>query len=206
MSVAEEIRRASAGMAAPELLRFLLMDRFPRRAVVTCSLRARSIVVLNMVAEIDPATRVIFCHAPDLYPESVAYRARIVERLRLTNVRIAGRGRSGPPPRGPGHVEDVWSDVPGGWRVHTLVHLNRLLAGFDCWISAVYHRLYGDSGMDRVVEEGGLVRIVDPLRGWDQEDVRAYMAERDLPPHPHVEPQRPGRSPEGSAVVPTYHY
>ena len=61
MSIAEEIRQASVGMTAPEFLRFLLVDKFPRKTAVTSSLRARSIVVLNMIAKIDPTTRVIFC-------------------------------------------------------------------------------------------------------------------------------------------------
>ena len=43
MSIAEEIRQASVGMTSPEFLRFLLVDRFPRKTAVTSSLRARSI-------------------------------------------------------------------------------------------------------------------------------------------------------------------
>jgi phosphoadenosine phosphosulfate reductase len=205
MSIAEEIRQASVGMTAPEFLRYLLVDRFPRKTAVTGSLRARSIVVLNMIAGIDPATRVIFCHAPDLYPESVEYRDRIIKRLQLTDVRIAGNDQTGAPPDAPRHAEDIWSDVWGGGRVHSVLHLDQSLAGFDCWVSAVYHRPYGDDRVERVADEGDLVRV-DPLSGWNEETVRGYMAEHDLPPHPHVDLKQPRPSLAGTAAVPTYHY
>ena len=205
MSVAEEMRQASVGMTAPEFLRFLLVDKFSRKAAVTSSLRARSIVVLNMIAEIDPATRVIFCHAPDLYPESVEYRDRIIKMLQLVDVRIASSQDAGGPPDVTQHIEDIWSDVWGGGRVHSVQHLNQSLAGFDCWISAVYHRPYGDDRVVRVADEGELVRI-DPLYGWNEETVRTYMAEHELPSHPHIELKPPRPALDGAGAVPTYHY
>jgi phosphoadenosine phosphosulfate reductase len=205
MSFAEEIREPSAGMTAPEFLRFLMVEKFPGKAAVSSSLRARSIVVLNMISEIDPATRIIFCHAPDLYPESVAYRDGIIEMLRLTDVRIADNGPASEPPDSARHVEDIWADVWGGKRVHSVIHLNQPLTGFDCWISAVYHRPYGDPGVDRVADEGALIRV-DPLNGWTEENVRTYMADHGLSPHPHVEMKEPRPSLEGTAAVPTYHY
>ena len=52
---------------------------------MTASLMASSIVVLKMVADIDPATPVIFCHRPPVFEESVEYRAEIVRRLGLAN-------------------------------------------------------------------------------------------------------------------------
>ena len=190
MSIAEEIRLASVGMTAPDFLRFLLVDRFPRKTTVTTSLRARSTVVLSMIAQIDPATPVVFCHAPDLYPESVEYRARVIDRLHLSDVRIHGNNETGGSPDTAEHIEDIWADVWGGGRVHTIAQLSRSLAGVDCWISAVYHRPYGDERVVRVAEESDLVRI-DPLNGWTEEDVHTYMAEHDLPPHPHVELKQP---------------
>ncbi len=205
MSIAEGIRQASVGMTAPDFLRLLMVDKFPRKTAVTSSLRARSIVVLNIIAKIDPATRVIFCHAPDLYPESVEYRDRIIKMLQLTDVRIAGNDQTSAPPDAPQHIEDIWSDVWGGGRVHSVQHLNQSLAGFNCWISAVYHRPYGDDQADRVADEGELIRV-DPLNGWNEENVRTYMAKHDLPPHPHVELKHPKPSSEKKVVVPTYHY
>ena len=204
MSKAEEIRQASVDHTAPAFLKILLEERFPHKTAVTVSLRARSIVVLSMVAEIDAAARIIFCHAPDLYPESTEYRDRIIEQLKLTDVRIADHREPAAPADTVPYVEDIWADVWGGGREHSVQHLNRLLDGFNCWISAVYHRPYGDLGIARVADEGDLIRV-DLLHGWTQEHVYAYMAEHDLSPHPHIELKEPRPSLVGSAVV-TYHY
>ena len=205
MSTAEEIRQASIGMTAPDFLRSLLAEKFPQKTAVTASLRARSIVVLSMIAEIDPATRIIFCHAPDLYRESVEYRDDIISKLKLSNIRIAGNRPGNPSSETTSHSEDILSDVYGGDPVHSTLCLDQPLAGFDCWISAVYHRPYGDEGIDRVSDEQGLLRIA-PLEGWSQEAVHAHLAERNLPLHPHIEIKQKRPSVAGTQSIPTYHY
>ncbi|MBT5050668.1 MAG: phosphoadenosine phosphosulfate reductase family protein [Rhodospirillaceae bacterium] len=188
----EELRKATTDMTAPELLRCLLVQEFPDGCAVTSALRARSVVVLHMIAEIDLATPVIFCHAPYIFPESVEYRARIVRQLGLTDVRDPAQDETEILPQDQGHTEGILSDASGGGTIHSTVNLNKSLAGFNCWISAAYHRPYGDDPTPRLIEEGRLLRV-DPLMGWTQKDVHAYMAERDLPHHPRI-------------AVPTYHY
>ena len=60
MPVLESLRAAVEGCTPEQLLRLLITDRFPGRTVITASLRAPSIVVLKMVADIDPVTPVVF--------------------------------------------------------------------------------------------------------------------------------------------------
>lgn len=189
---AEDLRNATAAMTAPELLRCLLAREFPKRCAVTSALRARSIVVLHMISEIDRATPIIFCHAPYIFPESVEYRARIVRLLGLSDVRDPAKDEADVASEDQDHSEGILSEVSGGGTVYSTVHLNHSLAGFDCWISAAYHRSYADDPTPRLVEEGRLLRV-DPLKGWTQKEVHAYVAERNLPHHPRI-------------AVPTYHY
>jgi phosphoadenosine phosphosulfate reductase len=188
----EELRKATAEMTAPELLRCLLVREFPKGCAVTSALRARSVVVLHMIAEIDLATPVIFCHASYIFPESVEYRARIVRLLGLSDVRDLAKVETDVLPGDQDHTEEILSDVSGGGTIHSTVNLNKSLAGFECWISAAYHRSYADDPSPRLIEEGRLSRV-DPLNGWTQKEVYAYMAERELPHHPRI-------------AVPTYHY
>ena len=188
----DELRDATAAMTAPALIRHLLHEKFPDRSAITSSLRARSIVVLKMVAEIDRATPVIFCHAPDVYPESVEYRTQIVRQLGLTDIRDPGKAETDILPGDQDHYEEIRSGVWGGGTIGSIVHLNRSLAGFLCWISATYHRPYSDDPTERLAEEGRLLRV-DPLNGWSQEEVYSYMAKHGLPHHPRI-------------VAPTYHY
>lgn len=189
---AEEMRQATAGMTAPALLRHLLLEKFPNKCAVTSSLRARSVAVLKMISEIARSTPVIFCHASYVYPESVDYRAQIVRLLGLTDVRDPQEDESETLPEDQDHFEDIRSDVLGGGTIDRFVHLNRSLAGFDCWISAAYHVPYGETTSPRLVQEGRLLRV-DPLSGWTLEQVHEYMARHGLPFHPRIAP-------------PTYHY
>lgn len=192
MSPAEAHAKATEGMTARDLLRYLLVEEFHGKCAITSSLRARSIVVLNMIAEIDRSAPVIFCHASYVYPESVDYRARIVRLLGLTDVREPGTNESDVLPDDRDHYEEIRSSIWGGGTVETIVHLNKSLAGFGCWISAAYHRPYANEPTPRLIQEGRMLRV-DPLNGWTAEEVHAYMARHDLPLHPRI-------------VAPTYHY
>ena len=84
----EPLRTATEGHTAEELLRFLIKDRYPGKTIVTASLRAPSVVVLKMVADIDPATPVVFCRRGTPFPESAAYHDTIVGLLGLSNVTV----------------------------------------------------------------------------------------------------------------------
>lgn len=192
MSRLEDVRTATAQMTAPALLRHLLLDAFPGACAVTSSLRARSIVVLKMVAEIDRSTPVVFCHASYVYPESVDYRAQIVRLLGLMDVRDPEPDEAGIPPGDQDHYEEIRSNLWGGGTIDRTVRLNSALSGFACWISAAYHGPYGDRQSPRLIQEGRLLRV-DPLVGWSREEVHRFMAEHELPFHPRIAP-------------PTYHY
>lgn len=204
MSLFHEISKAAAAMPAEALLRFLITERFPGRAVVTASLKARSIVVLKMVADIDPATPVVFCQPSALFRESLDYRARLVRLLGLSDVSVS-RGREPDVMRSDrDHFECMWADDPGGGgRVHEMVHLNESLAEFDCWISAVYHMPRPDAA--GVVDVDGRLIRVDPLSGWSEERVRAYMRRHGLPFHPRAAAP-PSQRREAAEPVVSYCY
>lgn len=183
MSPFIEVQRETDGMTTQELLRYLLKERYPGKTLVTASLRARSIVVLSMVAEIDPATPIVFCRPGHLFEESRKYRDLIVERLGLTSVSESAGHETQIRECDEDHCERMWSEnktLPG--RTFEVVHLNDVLAPYDCWISAVYHMARGENLKNRVDVDGRLV-LVDPLLDWTQEDVHKYMVERSLPFH-----------------------
>lgn len=188
----DALRRGSAAMSAPTLLRHLLTDQFPKRCLITSSLRARSMVVLKMVADIDRGAPVVFCHASYIFPESVEYRARILRQLGLSDVRDPQANETVVLPDDQDHYEIIQTDVSGGGTIESIVHLNRSLEEFDCWISAAYHKPYSDMATERLVAEGRIVRV-NPLSGWTLEQVNDFMAEHDIPPHPRI-------------IAPTYHY
>ncbi len=187
MADLDELLNATADMTAQELLRHLMTEVFPGKCVISCSLRARSIAVLKMASEIDPAVPVIFCHAPYVYAESVDYRKTIVRRLGLSDVRDPEE-----PEGSPTFHEDIRTSVWGGGEIESTVALDDVLEDSDCWISAAYHRPYPDAPPPRLTQEGRIVRV-DAVHDWTQPQVYGFLARYDLPLHPRI-------------ATPTYHY
>lgn len=201
----EELREASKDLSTEELLRFMIKDRFAGMSVVTASLRAPSIVVLKMVADIDPDTPIVFCRPGELFEESEAHRAELVQKLGLTHVSETEGGKSGVLPDASDHYERMWAEYKSGLgRVHELVHLNDIMAHYDCWISAVYHMPSPQTAM-RVDMEGSVVRV-DPLIDWSPQDVRAFLREHDLPLHPRAARRVDPRAAKDTPCPPSYHF
>ena len=206
MSRVEELRDVTREMDTLSFLRFLITEEFPQKTLATCSLRGRSVVLLKMISEIDRSTPIVFCHAVNLYPESLEYRTKLVSQLGLLDIREPADDEGEPLPGDCDHNEGLWAENPvDHTRAYKIVHLNRTLADLDCWISGVYHGPYSDAPVPRIAEEGRLIRI-NPLASWTQDDVRAFMKENALSYHPRskLRPTEPAK--QDPAPAPTYHY
>lgn len=201
-----EIQETTKDLSCYSLIEYLVNDQFKGKSIVSASLRARSIVVLQILADIDPATPIVFCHAGSIFPESVEYKQFIIDRLGLTNVREPQEKESDTMPGDYDHVEWLkarYDGSPGAMK--EAMHLNKSLDGFECWISAVYHNPYDGSKINRIDVEGKVIRI-NPLLDWTREDVVKFMKANDLPfhklaPHDPVYPKH-----EGDQLTPFYSY
>lgn len=203
MTQVDKILDITAEMDTSSFLRYLIGEKFPQKTVVTCSLRARSVVVLKLISEINPATPIVFCHMPNLFPESREYFTKLVSDLGLHDIRepVEDHGvLSGDCD----HSEGLWAENPDDHtRAYMIAPLNEALAGFDCWISAAYHCPYPESPGPRVVQEGRLIRI-NPLASWSQSQVQSFMQEHGLSYHPLAMSGRSQPPKDESEVVTTF--
>ncbi len=205
-SIVQEIRFVSSELSTPDLLRFLIYKMFAEKTLVTASLKAPSVAVLKMVADIDADTPVVFCIPGFQFPESIAYRERIIELLGLKNVSQSKGGEAKIQPGDHDHKERMWAehrDLPS--RSFEIVHLNQTLASYSCWISAVYQQPLSSNVTHRVDVEGRLIRI-NPLIRWTREDVGAFMREHKLPFHPRAIRREFDPPPENTSLPAYYHY
>lgn len=207
MSQLSDFWTITSKLATPELLRYLITERFPGKTVVTASLRVRSVVVLSMIADIDPNTPIVFCRPGHLFPDSLKYRQRILGQLGLSNFVETEGHEAELQSCENAYSERMWSeykDAPG--RTFEIVHLDKTLAPYDCWISAVYHDDRSGHVQHRVDRRGRLIRV-NPLLSWTQDDVRRYMAEKELPYHPRSRRRKSSKPwPAGVHTPPTYHF
>lgn len=181
-----ELRRLAEGRDTRGILELALKEAFAGKTAVVSSFGAESAVLLHLVAEVDPATPILFLNTGKLFGETLRYRDRLQDRLGLIDIRSIGP-----------HPGDRASRDPEGtlWSRNTdaccdfrkVVPLKRALAGFAAQING-RKRFQTDARADMQAVEvfEGRFRF-NPLADWTLGDLEAYMAKHDLPRHPLVE-------------------
>jgi phosphoadenosine phosphosulfate reductase len=179
--VADIVRRAQ-GFDARGLLA-LVIPLFPGRICAVSSFGAESAVTLALIAEVAPAMPVLFLDTNKLFPETLAYRDALIERLGLTDLRNLQPD--------PGMVEaadpagDLWRRDPDDCcLLRKVLPLEDALSGFSAWING-RKRYHGNrrASLPRIELVDGRMKL-NPLADWTPEMVRTAFLERDLPRHP----------------------
>ncbi len=182
----ERLGAAARSADAARLVASWMTSEFPGRIALVSSFGAESAVLLHMVAQVDPATPVLFLATGKLFPETIAYRARLAAALGLravtdvspSSVRLADRDPDGA----------LWSRDPDACcLIRKVDPLTAALAPFEAWISG--RKSYqGDqrAGLEVVELVDGRFRL-NPLADWTSSAVATYLRDHDLPIHPLVE-------------------
>ena len=180
---AQALRNTYGHLDAAALLEVMIGREFAGRIALVSSFGAESAVLLDLVAGIDRATPVIFLDTGKLFPETLAYRDELVERLGLSDVREIR------PP-----VDLLAARDPGGelWRrdpdaccaLRKVAPLAEALAGFDAWITGrKRHHGAARVALDAIEAVDGRLKI-NPLADWSAARIEAETAARGLPRHP----------------------
>ena len=204
---AERLNALYAEASTLDVLRAVLIEQVAGDVAVVSSFGAESAVLLHLVAEVAPATPVLFIDTGKHFPETLAYRDALVARLGLTNLinltpepsALAKRDESGL----------RWSYDPDGCcEIRKVAPLAAALGGYAGTITgrkgfqAATRAGLPHFELDRSDAAGRLK--VNPLIDWSAEQIAAYFAEHDLPAHPLVAEDYPsiGCSPCTSKVAP----
>jgi phosphoadenosine phosphosulfate reductase len=179
------LRAKTAGLDTHGLLQFALKQAFPGQIAVVSSFAAESVVLLHYVAEVDPATPVLFLNTGKLFGETLRYRDRLQDVLGLTDIRAIGPhpdDRKAQDPEG-----TLWSRDPDACcNFRKVVPLSRAVAGFSATITGRKRfQTVARAAMDRVELADGRFRF-NPLMDWSLSDLTRYIDENNLPKHPLV--------------------
>src|SRR5215468_1805250 len=179
------LRRLYGHLTAKPLLRAIIGQEFRGRIAAVSSFGAESAVILALIAEIDAATPVIFLDTGWHFPETIAYRDRLAEFLRLTNLRSVTPT-----------VSDLAQEDPDS-RLHArdpdrcchirkVLPLEQALGNYEAWITGRKRFHGGERSRLEVIEDvDGRIKI-NPLAGWTQAEIAAEFRVRGLPVHPLV--------------------
>lgn len=172
-----------AGLDGSALLRAMITEAYPGRTALVSSFGAEAAVLLQLVAEVDPATPVIFLDTGKHFPETLRYVETVTERLGLRDVRQVA-----PSPRDLAERDangDLWRrDSDACCHLRKVLPLERALAGFKVWITG-RKRFHGGLRGDLPLIEAANGRIkINPLARWSAEDISTAFENLDVPPHP----------------------
>lgn len=168
-----------------DVLEDVIHHEFAGSIALVSSFGAELVVLLHMVASVDPATPVIFIDTGKIFGSTHRYRDEIVARLGLTEVHIA---RPDPATLAARDADaGLWLRDPDKCcAIRKVSPLSRALSGFDAWISG-RKRFQGGRRADLPLVEADGSRIkINPLAAWSREDVEFYRRLHDLPEHPLV--------------------
>jgi len=174
-----------AKVKASSLLRLAIEDLYPGRIALVSSFGADSVVLLHMVAQIDPTTPVVFVDTGQHFDETLRYRDELVARLGLTNLVMAEPDRETVAEEDPEKFLFA-SDPDRCCDIRKVQPLARALDGYDAWITG--RKSFQTATRSRVPlfeAEGDRVKV-NPLVGWSATDLLDYIRAAGLPPHPLV--------------------
>jgi phosphoadenosine phosphosulfate reductase len=174
-----------AGRDATAVVEAAVRELFPGRIALVSSFGAESAVLLHLVAEVDRTVPVVFLDTLKLFPETLAYRAELAERLGLTDVRSIQPDPARLALKDPHKA--LWMTNPDlCCRIRKTEPLQRALAGFDAWFTG-RKRFQSSARAELGLFEADGRRIkVNPLANWSADELKAYSERHRLPEHPLV--------------------
>jgi phosphoadenosine phosphosulfate reductase len=176
----------AAGRGAEGILELALKEEFAGKTAVVSSFGAESAVLLHMVAQVDPATPILFLNTGKLFGETLRYRDRLQDQLGLADVRTLAPTREARETLDPDGA--LWSkSTDACCNFRKVIPLARALAPFEAQITGRKRfQTRERASMPAVEHFDGRFRF-NPLWQWSLAELASYTEAHKLPHHPLVE-------------------
>jgi phosphoadenosine phosphosulfate reductase len=168
-----------------DMLEAVLKEEFAGRVALVSSFGADSVVLLHLVASVDPAAPVVFVDTGRIFGATHAYRDELVARLGLSDVRVARPAPAALAAEDPDSA--LWlRDSDRCCAVRKVEPLADALGPFEAWISGRKRHQGGMRAALPLAEADGWRVKINPLAMWSRDHVGRYRRLHDLPEHPLV--------------------
>jgi len=184
-----EAANADLESATPEVILTWACRTFADDTILTCSFQHDGVVLAHMLQQIAPRVRVVFIDTGFHFPETLAYRDRIVASLPIETFvelhPVMPRDEFAAT-----HGLDLYSRDPDlCCQLNKVEPLRRYLKdGVRCWVNGRRRDQSGLRQILRVVEvyQDGLYKV-NPLVNWTSRDSYRYLEQHGIPLHPLFE-------------------
>lgn len=159
----------------------LMLERLHPNVALACSFQKEEAVLLDLLLAAEPRARVFALDTHVLFPETYAVWRQVEQRYG-TEVEVyegPSLGRQAAV-----HGNELWTSNPAlCCAIRKVEPLGRALAGLDGWIAGVRR----DQSLTRAStpkigwDERHELWKASPLADWSDDDVWAYVRERELP-------------------------
>lgn len=176
-----ELRTEAARLRAsdPETLLRWTLETFPRRTALTVSFGGGGMVLAHLLSRIDRTVPVLFLDTRFHFPETYAFKERVVAEYALNLIELV-------PLTDPGPLYET--DPDRCCFVRKVAPLERALRDYDAWISAVRRDQAESRATTEVLEyhevDARPIVKVFPLAHWSRADVWRYIREHSVAYHP----------------------
>lgn len=159
-------------------------ERDEKRMFTTCSFQSHSIVLLHMLSRINKTIPVYFINTGYLFPDTIAYRDAIMERVGMQLVDIHPKTPKLLQRDAQGRLLFA-SDPDRCCNLNKVQPLDEVLQEYDIWINGVR----ADQSATRKnfkVEEPASHNVTrfHPMLDWNPRMIHEYLKEHELPRHP----------------------
>ena len=159
---------------------------------VATSFQSSGLAILHMLTEIRSGLPVLFLDTGFHFPETLAFRDRIVEMWDL-NLQVVKGAHGTVQKQTEIHGPDLFRRDPDKCCfINKVEPLQRSLEDFDGWISGLRHDqspLRADTPLveAQLLPSGKEVLKIHPLARWTRSDVDEYLERHSIPTHPLFE-------------------
>ena len=185
---AVRLNRMFRGSTTQEMLEAVIRDNLAGDLAAVSSFGAESAVLLHLIAQVDPKVPVLFLDTGKHFPETLAYRDLLVERLGLNLVVLT------PDPEDLARKDETglrWSYDPDGCcEIRKVKPLEKALSQFDASFTgrkAFQAKTRANLPRFELDTSDGAGRLkINPLIDWSAADINAWFEAHDLPRHPLI--------------------
>lgn len=158
------------------------LDNFGDEIVMATGFGTSGVVLMHMAAQLRPQTTIFYLQTDLLFPETMALRDRLVERLGIQFTEVhSGLSLEAQAEQ---HGPDLWARSPDlCCHMRKVVPLRRYLADKKAWITGLRRDQSAARANTPLVAwdaANNLVKL-NPLAGWTSKDIWRYLYINDLP-------------------------